>query len=231
LTDTPKQTAHIFKSRDINMSDRAEKNIDWLSIERDYRCAVKSLRAIAAEHGVTEGAIRKRAKRDAWERDLAPKIKAKADDMVRKAVVRNVVRTESAVSERVLVEVNAKVQSDIILAHRTSIERARRLAMTLMEELQIATGDNSLLCELGTLLFSPDQNGMDRLNDLYTKIIAMPARIDAMKKLSDTLKVLIALEREAFSIDRKEADANGGIEAVIRRVHEKCDESQSPMPH
>ncbi len=124
---------------------------------------------------------------------MAPKIKAKAKDMVHKAVVRNMVRTEHAVSERVLVEANTKVQSDIILAHRTSIERARRLAMTLVEELEIATADNSLLRELGTLLFSPDQNGMDRLNDLYNKIIAMPGRIDAMKKLSDTLKVLIAL--------------------------------------
>jgi hypothetical protein len=204
------------------MSDHAEKSIDWLTIERDYRAAVKSLRTIAAEHGVTEGAVRKRAKRDAWERDLAPKIKAKADDMVRKAVVRNLVRTENVVSERVLVEVNAKVQSDIILAHRTSIERSRRLAMTLMEELEIATGDNSLLHELGTLLFSPDQNGLDRLNDLYNKIIAMPGRVDAMKKLSDTLKVLIAMEREAFSIDNKNVQADGGIEAVIRRVNEKC---------
>jgi hypothetical protein len=203
------------------MVDHAEKSIDWFTIERDYRSAVKSSRNIAAEHGVTEGAIRKRAKRDAWERDLAPKIKAKADDLLRKATVRSMVRTENAVSERVLVEVNAKVQSDIILAHRNVIQRTRRLAMTMMAELEIATNDNNLLHELGTLLSSPDQNGVDRLNDLYNKVIAMPGRVDVMKKLAETLKVLIAMEREAFSIDNKNAKDDGGIEAVIRRVSEK----------
>jgi len=42
---------------------------DWLEIEGDFRAGVKSLREIANEHGLTEGAIRKRAKRDGWLRD------------------------------------------------------------------------------------------------------------------------------------------------------------------
>ena len=44
---------------------------DWERIELDYRAGIKSLRQIADEGGITEGAIRKRAKRDAWERDLS----------------------------------------------------------------------------------------------------------------------------------------------------------------
>lgn len=43
---------------------------DWEHIELDYRAGVKTLRPIAAEHGITHGAINKRAKRDGWERDL-----------------------------------------------------------------------------------------------------------------------------------------------------------------
>jgi glycerate-2-kinase len=46
----------------------------------------------------------------------------------------------------------------------------------------------------------------------------MPSRVDVMKKLSDTLKTLIALERQAFGIDGKETEAGGAIESVIKRV-------------
>ena len=45
---------------------------DWEKIEADYRAGIKTLRQIAGEHGVTHGAINKRAKRDGWSRaDLA----------------------------------------------------------------------------------------------------------------------------------------------------------------
>ncbi|MGQ0422476.1 hypothetical protein ACT4US_31470, partial [Bacillus sp. HC-Mk] len=58
-----------------------------------------SLREIASQHGISEGAIRKRAKRDDWSRDLNAKIQQKADDLVRKQEVRKQVRNESNFSE------------------------------------------------------------------------------------------------------------------------------------
>lgn len=42
---------------------------DWVAIEGAYRSGHGSLREIAGEHGLTEGAIRKRAKRGGWLRD------------------------------------------------------------------------------------------------------------------------------------------------------------------
>ena len=52
------------------MSAVTQTDPDWLRIETDYRAGIRTLRQIAAEHGITEGAIRKRARRDEWERDL-----------------------------------------------------------------------------------------------------------------------------------------------------------------
>ena len=72
-----------------------KKVIDWEKIELDYRAGVKSLREIAAEHDISDGAIRKRAKRDDWSRDLSAKINAKAEDLVRKELVRSEVRTQN----------------------------------------------------------------------------------------------------------------------------------------
>ncbi len=52
---------------------------DWEAIEREYRCGKAPLRDIAARHGLTEGSIRKRAKKEKWSRSLASKVK----DLVR----------------------------------------------------------------------------------------------------------------------------------------------------
>lgn len=45
------------------------KTTDWLAIEGLFRANQKSIRAIAEEHGITEGAIRARAKKHGWARD------------------------------------------------------------------------------------------------------------------------------------------------------------------
>lgn len=42
---------------------------DWEAVEVAYRVNTKSVRAIADEHGITEGTIRARAKRLGWARD------------------------------------------------------------------------------------------------------------------------------------------------------------------
>ena len=68
---------------------------DWEAIETAYRAGVMSLREIASQHGISEGAIRKRAKRDDWSRDLNAKNQQKADDLVRKREVRRTVRTKA----------------------------------------------------------------------------------------------------------------------------------------
>jgi hypothetical protein len=50
---------------------------DWEAIESQYRAGILSLRAVATQFGIAEGAIRKKAKAKGWQRDL--------DDNVRKA--------------------------------------------------------------------------------------------------------------------------------------------------
>lgn len=172
----------------------------WGKIEADYRAGVKSLRQIAADHGISEGAIRKRAKKEDWERDLAQKVQAKADALVRKATVREEVREKNRVPESVIVEDNANAVAHVMLSQRTDIQRNRKLAMKLLDELEGQCDNPDLLAQLGALMYAPDENGKDKLNELYHKVIAMPGRVDSMKKLADTLKVLVALEREAYNI-------------------------------
>ncbi|EHN8900153.1 hypothetical protein F6T96_002339 [Enterobacter hormaechei] len=179
---------------------------DWEAIESAYRAGVMSLREIASQHGISEGAIRKRAKRDEWSRDLNAKVKERADDLVRKAEVRKQVRSETVLSERVLIEATAEVIANVRMEHRGDIRRARTLANALFDELEAECADVEALRKLGELMLDPDDNGRDRLNELYHAIISMPERVKSMKALSETLKNLIGLERQAYSMDEGEKD-------------------------
>jgi hypothetical protein len=173
---------------------------DWERIEADYRAGLLSVREIAASQGITHGAINKRAKRDGWERDLSARIQAKADALVSKREVSSQVSAERVVTDRLIVEANAEVIAGIRLAHRTDIAKSRRVAMSLLEELESVTDNRDLFDELGEMLRSEDDKGQDKRNDLYNKVISMSGRVSNMKQLSDTLKTLIALEREAYGL-------------------------------
>lgn len=174
---------------------------DWERIEAAYRSGLLSLREIAAPFKVTEGAIRKRAKKEGWERDLGAKIKAKADALVRKEAVRSEVRSADAATERETIEANAQAIARVRLEHRGDIRRGRALVLALLTELEAETRDPGALDALGELMRKPDEHGTDRLNDLYRKIIALPSRVESAKKLSEALKNLIGLEREAWGLD------------------------------
>jgi hypothetical protein len=179
---------------------------DWEAIEAAYRAGLLSIREIASQHGISEGAIRKRAKRDKWPRDLAAKVKGRADDLVRKAEVRKEVRSESALSERVLIEATAEVIAAVRMAHRGDIRKARAITNTLFDELATECADLAALEKLGELMYQPDDKGRDRLNEIYNAVIGLPERVKAVKALSEALKNLIGLERQAYDIGGPAAD-------------------------
>lgn len=174
---------------------------DWEAISMAYRAGVLSLRQIGAEHGISDTAIRKRARRDGWERDLSARVKAKADDLVRREAVRGSVRTDTA-CEREVIEANASLQANVVLKSRGDIQKARVLVMKLLDELERMSENGDLFDQLADLMRDPKANA-DKLQQVYQKVINLPARIDSMKKLAEALKTLIALEREAFGIDAR----------------------------
>lgn len=177
------------------------KRPDWEAIESAYRAGVMSLREIASQHGITHGAINKRAKKEGWERSLKEKINQKAEALVSKREVSTKVSTEKAISERILIEANAEVIANVRMEHRGDIRRARELTNNLFDELSAECADVPALRKLGELMFSPDDNGRDKLNEIYHSIISLPERVKSAKALSETLKNLVGLERQAYGLD------------------------------
>lgn len=203
------------------MTEPAEKP-DWERIEAEYRAGVLSLREISKLHpGVSHVSIKRRADKEGWTRDLAEKIQAKAEDLVTKQAVTPEVTAKRAVTEREVIDANAARIAQVRGEHRVDISRARALAMTLLAEVEAETGSLDHLRELGELLFSPDERGRDRLNETYMKIISSAGRIDSMKRLAETLRHLIALEREAYGLKDAEKPGSGMVGVPVTPADER----------
>jgi len=194
-------------------NDADKKPHDWETIEKDWRAGIKTKLQMSQEYGISRAAIDKHFDKLGIERDLTEKIKQRADALVTQAAVaevtREVTQKRLVTTEKEIVEVNARNQADLILAHRKDIPRYQKLAASIMSELEAQTGNKELFDQLGKLLQEADEKGMDKLNEIYRKVIATPQRVDSFKKLTETYKILIGLERQAFGIsDNANGDAD-----------------------
>ncbi|WP_046382697.1 hypothetical protein [Pseudomonas veronii] len=189
------------------------KQPDWERIEQLFRAGVLSLREIAvACPGSNHVAIARRAKKHGWVQDLSAKIKAKANDLVTRQGVTADVTAERAVTDRAVIEVNAQAIANIRMAHRGDISRSRRLTNKLLDELEALTDEQGTIKELIAQLKDGDHDDGDAMADvlaLANKMSALPNRTKTMKELADTLKTLVALERQAYDLDTK----SGGNDA------------------
>lgn len=194
------------------------KVIDWEAIELHYRSGVRSLRDIADEFGVSNPAIIKRAKRDGWERDLAAKIKAKAEAKVAAAAVPPT--PEKLANEREIVEANADAQYRVRIEHRLDIQRSRKLFQSLLGELEDLGAAGDLALQLFETLHDPQaedattsesgRKRMDRMRQLLDAVLSTPGRIESGKKLVEMLEKLVRMEREAFGIDDTRTQSSTG---------------------
>lgn len=215
----------------------SEKKVapDWERIEIEYRAGVQSIRQIAQAFGVSDGAIRKRAKTQEWTRDLNGKIHAKAEAIVRTHVVRTEVRNspEYKATEKETIDANANLIAAVQMNQRKDIQRARNLCNGLFDELEHLIGlDNiALLQDFGEVMRKEDDKGQDRLNDLYHKIIQLPNRVKSMKDLGDTLKTLIGLEVQAYGLDKKQEDKTDDLTALINRIAQSNSSTFQPVAH
>lgn len=102
----PAKPAASKKAAGVAASALAKAAPDWERIELDYRAAIKTLRQIADENGITHGAINKRARRDGWERDLSvrapspPPVELATDDALERSGFVYVIYLQDTAGER-----------------------------------------------------------------------------------------------------------------------------------
>lgn len=180
--------------------DSDKPTAHWPTIEADYRAGVKSVRQIAREHGLSETAIRKRAKSEGWARDLSAAIQAKADELVRNEAVRTEVRNANRIPDKVVVDANANAVYRVQMAHRAGLTKLSGLRDTLLLELEgSATPDPKA---------DPPPPGTVNPPEAAAGL-TLPVRIESLKKLAEVDEKIRRGEREAYGIDKIQPDEGG----------------------
>ncbi|MCF5059081.1 hypothetical protein GIW54_09815 [Pseudomonas proteolytica] len=154
------------------------KQPDWEAIERSYRAGMLSVRAVAENNDVSEGAVRKRAKKEGWIRDLAEQVKTAAREKLVRSSVRTVGTQEKVRTDAEIVDEASDVAASIVLSHRTDLAQWRDIA-------------NKLCMALATIDVTADNAG-DFARSLN-------AGVDAQLKV-------IKGERQAYNLDTETGD-------------------------
>ena len=205
----------------MRVVEAGKKPVDWDAVAIDIRAGILTDREIGAKHGRSHGAIQQYAKKHGIERDLTTRIQHKTKAKLAKAQLAKETSQERAkLTEEQTIVIAAEAAATIVIKQQGRIGRHLRLSESLLSELESQTIDRTLYEQLGELMAAPDENGIDRLNELYRKIISTPSRIDSHKKAVETEKTLVALERQAFNLD-KDATEDGGIADAIRKAMEQ----------
>lgn len=179
---------------------------DWEAIHLAYRANVLSLRQIADRHGITDGAIRKRAKRDGWVRDLSQEIRETAEDMVRKGEVLGAISVRTGlrtVPEKEVVLAGATAIAEQKRKTRRHLDQSQSVFDFLIEELGVSTANIDQMKTLGEMMRSPDDFGRDAINDAYVKSISLPVRFSMLKTATDAMRNIQAVSRLEYGMDTK----------------------------
>jgi hypothetical protein len=187
---------------------KASEAIDWDPIKREYCLAQVTVRTLAMTHGVDPAALVRKAKKEGWVRSKRAEVRAMSEHQLLMAGIVNV--NEKAIPTALDVAAAATVRTNVILAHRRDAGRARTLAMTMMQELEVMNAAPMVLRDMQELL-RKSQAGeelpaelLNRADQWLGQALTLDNRTGILKALSETLTRLVAIEREAFGIGEPE---------------------------
>jgi hypothetical protein len=177
------------------------KQPDWEAIERAYRAGALSIRTIAERQGVSDTAIRKKAKTLGWVRDLSEQVRKE----VRSKLVRGEVRNDQGANcelDADIIEEAAEEGAQVVRSHRLDIRKATNLANLLMDDLLTTIQQREEIEDEIEKETAEDRNGMRRASMLSA--VSLPSNSKTLFQLSSAMKNLQVLERQAFNLDDKE---------------------------
>lgn len=183
----------------------AVKQPDWEGIERAYRAGSLSIRTIAERQGVSDTAIRKKAKTLNWARDLSDQVRKE----VRSKLVRGEVRNDQGANcelDADIIEEAAEEGARVVRSHRRDIRKATNLTNLLMDDLLSTIQRREEIEQAIDEETAGDSNGMRRATMLAA--VALPSNSKTLFQLSSAMKNLQVLERQAFGLDDKEKSAD-----------------------
>ena len=184
---------------------------DWSAIEVDYRTGKYNNRELSRLHGPSEGAIRKRAKKAGWQKDLsgevrtATRVKAITASVEKRAKAKGE-QPKEKLEDHEIVEAAAEYGAEIIMAHQQRIEHWAKISDTLAQQLdaQLASGKMEVV----------GKGGEVELVDIPIDYVSR-----SLAQGTAALEKLINMERRAHGLDEDESTSTGkSLKELLERV-------------
>lgn len=173
-----------------SMTDK-KPSVDWDEIKRDYLSGSMSNRELAAWYSISEGAIRKRAKKEGWVKTgTQPEVRTEPQTIT---IVQTPVTPETTSPEAI-------------------VGRGRNLTLRLMDELEATT---SKLGELEMIIDTAvDGEDADNKREALKQAISLKQRAEVLKSLALAAKTLN--ESGAAADGGKKAQRQRSAEQVVQ---------------
>ncbi len=177
------------------------KRADWEAVERDYRTGKFTLRELEEKHGVNNGTIARKAEKHGWTKDLAAAVRQATNAKV----IAQTLQQEGSKAQQNTANVvlaAADLNARVIQGHRSDLNRARAVALGLLEELKataLMAEERELIAEL--MAGTADEAKQEQARQAVRKALDVGNRIGAVKSLAEALTKLHAGERKAHALD------------------------------
>lgn len=184
----------------------------WEKVRLEYETSQFSDAELGRRHKVSAPAIRKKAKKENWKRDLAKKVRQLASEKLvhedaKVSIGSRKVSTgerKETFSEEKEVELAAETRVAVLREHRAAIGKGMELCNQLADDLLQAMSATSDIEEQVEKETADDSNGKRR--DSMLKAISLPTHAGSLDKFANALTKIISLERVAFNLNDEEDD-------------------------
>ena len=185
---------------------------DWELAERLYRAGQLSNVQIAKQIGCTEGALRKRAKKEGWKKDLTKKVQqAVRAELVRGQGTSPHTRVRDPRTEREIVEEAVTNAVSVVRDHQSTLKRAGSVMRRLFEQLDDSTANSK---QLGGLIEQAmdvmieqadslaERSVLERQKVRLLDTVSLPGYAQTLRELSNAAKNFITAERTTWGLDQ-----------------------------
>jgi hypothetical protein len=176
-------------------------------------------------YGCRESAIRDRAKRYGWTKDLSEQV----NRATRAKLLRSELRTHDPCADAQIIDEGSTLRASVVLAHRKEIRDTRALVAQMKAELREVCENPDDIEQAIEEETAEDRNPKRR--ERMLRAVGLPQRMSTLVNLTVAEKNVIALERQAFSLDENPSDQTAPqmlditparYEEVARRVPRAC---------
>ncbi len=183
VKQSAKQNASRLAARKKAPAKKTSTGLDLAALELAYRTTGTTLELLGRAHGISKGRVSQLATAHGWTRDLQATVRARADAKVQAAAA-HAAKVEAGTEAAI--EHGAEFMASTILRERRDVGRLVRVADTMLTELEQQNAKAQA---------KPGQE-----SDVAVKVDPFSERVDNFRKLVETSKTVLLLERTVLSI-------------------------------